>query len=73
LATARLPTDAEADILLKRLATLRQEFTADVDAAERLLAIGDSPRDRSIDPVRQAAWAALCSLILNLDETISKP
>ncbi len=73
LATSRYPSEEETTILLSRLAILRDAFSADVDAAERLLSIGQSPRNVNLDPLEHAAWAALCSLILNLDETITKP
>ena len=73
LATARQPRDAEVEILLGRLAILREQFSAVADAANAFLAIGESPRDAAWEPGEQAAWAAVCSLILNLDETITKP
>ena len=72
-AVSRPPADNETAILLARLKILRDEFADQPDAAQRFLSVGDSPRDQRIAPEEQAAWAALCSLILNLDETISKP
>jgi hypothetical protein len=73
LATARYPADAEANILDGRLKLLRGEFAADIEGAKRLLKVGESPAASDREPAEQAAWAALCSLILNLDETITKP
>ncbi len=73
LATARVPSEPEIAILLGRLQILHDQFASDPDAAERLLAIGESPRNQQLDPLDHAAWAALCSLILNLDETLTKP
>ncbi|MEQ8789946.1 MAG: PSD1 and planctomycete cytochrome C domain-containing protein [Pirellulaceae bacterium] len=69
---ARRPSDAERKILLSRLATLRKQFADDRDAAEKLLAVGESPRDPSLDAVQHAAYTALCTLLLNLDETLTK-
>jgi len=37
-----------------------------------LLAIGESERDNGLDPVEHAAWTTVASVILNLDETITK-
>jgi hypothetical protein len=73
LATARYPTDAEANILEGRLKLLRGEFAADIEGAKRLLEVGESPAASDREPAEHATWAALCSLILNLDETITKP
>ena len=72
LATAHLPTPAERQILLSRLAKLRADFTADPTAARDLSTIGEAPRPTALDPVEHAAWTTLCLLVLNLDETLSK-
>jgi len=72
LATARPPTAAEAGILSGRLSAVRTQFTADRPAAEKLTGAGEAPRPTGLDPVEHAAWTALCSLLLNLDEVLSK-
>ena len=48
-------------------------FQSDASAAERLLAIGESPRDPAFAPAELAAWTAVMNVLLNLDETITKP
>jgi len=73
LATSRIPSEQEINILLGRLQILHDQFASDPASAEQLLAIGESPRNQQLNPLEHAAWAALCSLILNLDETITKP
>jgi hypothetical protein len=72
LATARTPTPAERKILTTRLATLRAHFAADRTAARELSAIGEFARPATLAPAEHAAWTALCLLVLNLDETLSK-
>ena len=72
LATARRPTRAEEQILLGRLARLRAEFAAAPEEARRFAANGEAPRPTELAPPEHAAWAGLCTLILNLDETLSK-
>ena len=72
LATARQPSTAETKILLARLDTLKQQYAADPPAALKLLALGESKRDAKLDPIEHAAYTGLCSLVLNLDEAISK-
>lgn len=71
-ATARIPTRAERKILLGRLEKLRAQFRAELAAARELTAVGEAPRPDGLDVVEHAAWTGLCSLILNLDETLSK-
>ena len=41
-------------------------------SAVKLLGVGESPRDRRLDPAELAAWTTVASVILNLDETITK-
>jgi len=72
LATARKPAAPEAKLLASRLEKLRGPFAADHAAALKLLKVGESPRDESLDPAEHAAWTSLCSLLLNLDEVITK-
>jgi hypothetical protein len=71
-ATARKPSDAELRILLRGLERYKQTFAADKDAAKKFLAHGDSPPDAKHDVVELAAYMATASVILNLDETITK-
>lgn len=72
LVTARVPGSAERSVLAGRLARLRAQFAADPAAAKQLASSGEAPRPAALDPVEHAAWTALCSLILNLDESLSK-
>ena len=72
LVTSRKPGAAEKQILLARLATLKQQYAADSAAARKLLTVGESKRDEKLDPVEHAAWTGLCSLVLNLDEAVTK-
>ena len=41
-------------------------------SSKKLVGVGESARDQSLDVARHAAWTALCSLILNLDEALNK-
>ena len=72
LATSRKPTQAESDILLMRLEQLKQQYAAAPEQAKQLLVIGESPRDEELDAIEHAAYTGLCSLLLNLDETLTK-
>ena len=70
--TARSPKPAELDILTRRLATLRQTYSRDEAAAKKLLAVGESKPDPKLNAGELAAWTSLATVLLNLDETISK-
>jgi hypothetical protein len=72
LATARTATAKDLETLRASLAWQRDAFTTNPAAAEELLSQGASPRDKTIPAAEHAAWTAVCSLILNLDETVSK-
>jgi hypothetical protein len=72
LVTARKPTSAEQGILLNRLQALRDQYIADPEEAVRLMHVGESARDEQLDAVEHAAFTGLCTLLLNLDEAITK-
>ena len=72
LATSRRPTEAESGILLARLEQLKSQYAAAPEQAKELLAVGDSARDDELDAIEHAAYAGLCSLVLNLDESLTK-
>ena len=72
MATSRRPTDAEFRILSQRLRSLMRQFSAKPQEASLLLKIGESPRDRSLPATDHAAYTALCTLILNLDEVLTR-
>jgi hypothetical protein len=71
-AVSRTPDAGERRILLSIHDASLRRFRGDKEAANKLLAIGDSPRDTALDESELAAWTTVASTILNLDETISK-
>ena len=72
-AVARLPAGAEHAVVHDFLAAARKRFTAAPDAANKLLTVGSSKVDTAIEAGELAAWTSVASILLNLDETISKP
>jgi hypothetical protein len=68
----RTPTDKEQEILTgiyrDRLAT----YQAEPAAADKLLAIGESPVDPAYDRAQLAALADVCVVIFNLSETLTR-
>jgi hypothetical protein len=72
LCTSRPPTEPELQILRKLLDDQRAHFKGDVPTAKKLLAVGDSRVDESLDPAEAAAWACVGGALLNLDATIHR-
>lgn len=70
-AIARTPSDEERKILIDFYATQLDSFS-EQDDHEDLLSIGDSPYDTSLDTRELAAWSVVASIILNMDETITR-
>ncbi len=72
LALARQPTAEEKAVLAASIQRLKGEFGADRPAAEKYLAVGTAKRNEKLDPVEEAAYAALFLGLLNLDESLTK-
>lgn len=72
-AVSRLPEDAERAVVEDLLAIARKRFTTHPDAAKMLLSVGNSKYILTIELAELAAWTSVASILLNLDETISKP
>ncbi len=67
--TGRRPSAPELEILQQLHQQLLLEFQEDPQVATAWLQVGDSPLDPSIDPIQWAALTAVCSSLMNLDET----
>jgi hypothetical protein len=72
LATSRLPSNAELSALLDVYRSTLARFRSDHQAAEKLVAVGESKRSDTLDVSQLAAWSVVANMILNLDETITK-
>ena len=72
LATARAPGDRERIVLGRAYARLLAEYRADPGAARALASVGESATDPTADLAELAASAAVASLVLNLDEVITR-
>lgn len=69
---ARRPTAEELVVLSASIERLKHEFAVDPAAAAKLLSVGESKRNESLDPIEHAAYTALASAVLNLDEALNK-
>ncbi|MEK6234058.1 MAG: DUF1553 domain-containing protein, partial [Planctomycetales bacterium] len=70
IVTSREPRPEELNRLLADLNFYLKDFEKNPAAAEKLLAIGEKPRDKNLNPVELAADALVANTILNLDEAI---
>jgi hypothetical protein len=72
MATARHPSTDESVVLLKGFQRVFKQYWEDPDAARKLVSVGEFPRDQALDVAELAAYTGMASLILNLDEVMTK-
>ena len=72
LLAARSPTDREMALLRQAFERLVKHYRVNADEAKKLIAVGESPRNTKLDPVEHAAYTTIASLLMNLDEVLTK-
>jgi hypothetical protein len=72
LATSRTPTASELATLRASLQKYTDKFQISPGSAEEFVKQGESPRNKALDVVQLAARTAVASVLLNMDEAISK-
>ncbi len=72
IVTGRLPESHEIAVLRGTHHRFLKQFRTDNDAAIKLLAVGETPRNKNHDVAEHAALTMTASLLMNLDETITK-
>jgi hypothetical protein len=72
LCTARVPLSPELDVLTGLFERQLSYYQSDSDAALKLISVGESKRDESLNTSELAAWTMMANLLLNLDETVTK-
>ncbi|MCA8950014.1 MAG: hypothetical protein KDE27_10960, partial [Planctomycetes bacterium] len=72
-ATARCPEPTELALLVARYEAALARFAATPAAADELLAVGASAVDPSHPRAQLAATAVVASIVLNLDEVLTRP
>lgn len=70
--TSRKPSSAEAEVLHANYLQQLNRFQGDETAAKKLLAVGEALRDERLNLCEHAAYTTVASLIMNLDEVITK-
>jgi hypothetical protein len=69
---SRYPSPEETRTLRDSLNYHRDYFATRPDASAKLLAQGESKADAALNPGELAAYATVASLMLNLDEAVTK-
>jgi len=72
LVLARAPRPGELDVLEGALAKFTAYYGSHNAEAVRFVSYGDSPRDPQADTAELAAYTAVASLLMNMDEAITK-
>jgi hypothetical protein len=62
----------ERPIVAATLDDLLAYYQTNTEDAAKLLSVGDSPRDESLDTATHAAWTMLTNQLMNLDEVLNK-
>ena len=72
LATLRHPKPDEKAVLKAQFEKFKDEFDRDDASILDFLSVGEADRNGNLIPEEHAAYTAFCSMLLNLDETITK-
>src|SRR5262249_28056058 len=72
LTTARNPKAEELAVLRRVYEQQVAVYRKDRQAALKLLGVGESKRDEKLDVGELASWAVIASVVLNLDETVTR-
>ena len=72
MATGRPAQAEEVNLLARRLAKLQTHYASHPSEAKELLSVGQAKPDPTLDAVHVAALTGITSLILNLDEVLTK-
>ena len=73
LVLAREPQPREVEVLVRLHGEALARFRERPEAVKKLLGVGRTKSRPGLDEAELAAWTTVASLLLNLDETITKP
>ncbi len=72
LLNSRWPSEEEATLMQEAYDSFLAGFQQDRAAARKLVAVGARPGDKSLNVAEHAAMTMVASLMLNLDETVTR-
>ncbi|MEC9096658.1 MAG: DUF1553 domain-containing protein, partial [Planctomycetota bacterium] len=71
-AVARRPDAQELEVLQRLYRQQHEIYKQDNDAAMKVVSVGESSIPEGLDLTEHAVWTTLASIILNLDETVTR-
>ena len=71
-AAATQPSDRVLAIFVDTFDEELHRFQQDTESAAQLISVGDSAHDETLDPAAHAAMTVVTSIILNLDQTLTR-
>jgi hypothetical protein len=72
LALGRPPEPREVKVLERTFQTQREHYLKEKESAEKLVSVGESPREKSHAVADLAAMTGVANVLLNLNETLTK-
>lgn len=69
---SRSPTDRESQLLTQQLEALQSIYVREIESAKRFTNIGQSASPDDLRPDRLAALTAVASIVMNMDEAITR-
>ena len=72
LVTSRKPKPIVTQILIGAFKEELENYKKDTEAAGKILSVGTTKHDESLNASEHAAWTIVASIILNLDEVITR-
>ena len=72
LTLSREPSESEMTVMMKAFNSFKTEFSKNSQEAEKLLKMGEKPRDQKLDTAAHGAMTMVASSLLNLDEMINR-
>jgi hypothetical protein len=70
--TARKPLEQERGILKNLLDQTLARYTANPEAAKQAISVGESKPAPELNPAELAAYTMISSVLLNMDETVTR-
>jgi hypothetical protein len=68
----RQPEERDRALLRKAFDNQLAIYQADLKAAAEVIAIGSAPKNEKLNPAEHAAFTAVCLMLLNLDEALTR-
>jgi hypothetical protein len=72
LVTSRTPTERERVLLEQSFARFLNQYRTNLEEAQKVISVGESPRNSKLIVAEHAAYTVMAGLLLNLDEALTR-